>query len=114
MLIPCLTCQSRFAPDEYFAACSGYNRWLDLVSWTCPRCGNHDDMRVLPGELGFGYRHRGRFAVHDRVRVPGLRRQRGELRLDISLDRSSWRVPARLGPPVRAGAGSARRPRRAP
>ncbi|GAA2213079.1 hypothetical protein GCM10009850_085410 [Nonomuraea monospora] len=96
MLIPCLACESRFRPDEYFSACSDYNRGLDLVSWTCPRCGNRDDLRVLPGELGFGYPHRGRFDVHDRVRVPGLRRQRGDLRLDISLDRASWRVPTRV------------------
>jgi len=100
MLIPCLACGSRFAPEEYFAACSDYNRGLDLVSWTCPSCGNRDDLRVLPGELGFGYSHRGRFAVHDRVRVPGLRRQRGDLRLDISLDRSTWRVATRIRQPA--------------
>jgi hypothetical protein len=96
MLIPCLACEARFGPDEYFSACSDYNRGLDLVSWTCPRCGNRDDLRVLPGELGFGYPYGGRFAVHDRLRVPGLRRQRGDLRLDISLERSSWRVRARV------------------
>lgn len=96
MLIPCLACESRFVPDEYFRACSAYNRGLDLVLWTCPRCGNHDEMRVLPGELGFGYTRRGRFAVHDRVRVPGLRRHRGDLRLDISLDKASWRVHSRV------------------
>lgn len=73
MLIPCLACESRFGPDEYFNACSDYDRGMDLVSWTCPRCGNRDDLRVLPGELGFGYPHRGRFDVHDRLRVPGLR-----------------------------------------
>ncbi|MEU8246407.1 hypothetical protein [Nonomuraea sp. NPDC048916] len=96
MLIPCLACESRFVPDEYFRACSDYNRGLDLVSWTCPRCGNRDDLRVLPGELGFGYPYRGRFDVHDRVRVPGLRRKRGDLRLDISLDAGRWRVPTRI------------------
>ncbi|MFI6814095.1 hypothetical protein ACIBG7_16890 [Nonomuraea sp. NPDC050328] len=95
MLIPCLACEARFGPDEYFRACSDYHRGRDLVSWTCPRCGNHDDLRVLPGELGFGYPRHGRFAVRDRVRVPGLRRTRGELRLDISLDSGNWRVPTR-------------------
>ncbi|GAA1615398.1 hypothetical protein AB0C27_08800 [Nonomuraea sp. NPDC048882] len=100
MLIPCLACESRFGPDEYFNACSDYNRGMDLVSWTCPRCGNRDDLRVLPGELGFGYPHRGRFDVHDRLRVPGLRRQRGDLRLDISLDRASWHVATRLRQPA--------------
>ena len=100
MLIPCLACDSRFRPDEYFSACSDYIRGLDLVSWTCPRCGNRDDLRVLPGELGFGYAHRGRFDVHDRVRVPGLRRQRGDLRLDISLDKARWRVATRLRQPA--------------
>ncbi|WP_336217058.1 hypothetical protein [Nonomuraea sp. LPB2021202275-12-8] len=100
MLIPCLACESRFLPDEYFGACCDYNRGLDLVLWTCPRCGNHDDLRVLPGELGFGYPHRGRFDVHDRVRVPGLRRQRGDLRLDISLNSSSWRVSTRIRQPA--------------
>jgi hypothetical protein len=100
MLIPCLACESRFMPDEYFGACSDYNRGLDLVSWTCPHCGNRDDLRVLPGELGFGYPSRGRFDVLDRVRVPGLRRQRGELRLDISLDSASWRVPTRIRQPA--------------
>lgn len=100
MLIPCLACESRFRPDEYFRACTDYNRGLDLVSWICPSCGNHDDLRVLPGELGFGYPCRGRFAVHDRLRVPGLRRQRGELRLDISLDAHSWRIATRVRLPV--------------
>lgn len=100
MLIPCLACGSRFLPDEYFGACSDYNRGLDLVSWTCPHCGNRDDLRVLPGELGFGYPSRGRFDVLDRVRVPGLRRQRGELRLDISLDSASWRVLTRIRQPA--------------
>lgn len=100
MLIPCLACESRFKPDEYFNACSDYNRGLDLVSWTCPHCGNRDDLRVLPGELGFGYPHHGRFDVHDRVRVPGLRRHRGDLRLDISLDAGCWRVPTRLRQPA--------------
>ncbi|HEX4811766.1 MAG TPA: hypothetical protein VFV66_03315 [Nonomuraea sp.] len=100
MLIPCLACESRFGPDEYFSACSDYNRGLDLVSWTCPRCGNRDDLRVLPGELGFGYPYQGRFAVLDRLRVPGLRRQRGDLRLDISLERSSWRVHTRVRQPA--------------
>ncbi|WP_245691262.1 hypothetical protein [Sinosporangium album] len=69
---------------------------MDLVAWTCPRCGNRDDLRVLPGELGFGYPRRGRFAVDDRIRVPGLRRQRGDLRLDITLDTKVWRVHSRL------------------
>lgn len=96
MLIPCLACEARFLPDEYFGACSDYNRGMDLVSWTCPRCGNRDDLRVLPGELGFGYPRGGRFDVQDRVRVPGLRRQRGELRLDISLNASSWHVRTRV------------------
>ncbi|GGO62107.1 hypothetical protein [Nonomuraea cavernae] len=96
MLIPCLACESRFVPDEYFRACSDYNRGLDLVSWTCPRCGNRDDLRVLPGELGFGYPYRGRFAVYVRLRVPGLSRKRGDLRLDISLDAGRWRVPTRI------------------
>ncbi|MEV0593421.1 hypothetical protein [Nonomuraea cavernae] len=96
MLIPCLACESRFVPDEYFRACSDYNRGLDLVSWTCPRCGNRDDLRVLPGELGFGYPYRGRFAVDDRLRVPGLSRKRGDLRLDISLDAGRWRVSTRI------------------
>lgn len=93
-MIPCLACESRFKPDEYFNACSDYNRGLDLVSWTCPRCGNRDDLRVLPGELGFGHPRHGRF--DQRVRVPGLRRQRQDLRLDISLEKGSWRVPTRL------------------
>ncbi|GAB2960906.1 hypothetical protein ACFMQL_13390 [Nonomuraea fastidiosa] len=95
MLLPCLACDATFRPDEYFSACSDYDRGLDLVSWTCPRCGNRDDMRVLPGELGFGYPSGGRFDVHDRVRVPGLRRRRRDMRLDITLDRSIWHVPIR-------------------
>ncbi|MDA0633393.1 hypothetical protein OUY22_08180 [Nonomuraea sp. MCN248] len=100
MLIPCLACEARFAPDEYFGACSDYDRGLDLVSWTCPRCGNRDDLRVLPGELGFGCPRGGRFTVQVRVRVPGLRRRRGELRLDISLDASDWRVRTRVRQPA--------------
>ncbi|WP_219462498.1 hypothetical protein [Nonomuraea rhizosphaerae] len=96
MQIPCLACESRFRPDDFFRACTDYNRGLDLVSWTCPTCGNRDDLRVLPGELGFGYPSKGRFDVHDRLRVPGLRRQRGDLRLDISLDAGSWRVHTRV------------------
>ncbi|MFI6604074.1 hypothetical protein ACIBHX_48275 [Nonomuraea sp. NPDC050536] len=100
MLIPCLACESRFGPDEFFRACSDYNRGRDLVAWTCPRCGNHDELRVLPGELGFGYPQCGRFAVYDRLRVPGLRRQRGDLRLDISLESASWRVFTRVRQPV--------------
>ncbi|NUR85339.1 MAG: hypothetical protein HOY71_14750 [Nonomuraea sp.] len=100
MQLPCYACESRFGPDEYFRACSDYNRWLDLVAWTCPHCGNRDELRVLPGELGFGYPSRGRFAVQDRLRVPGLRRQRGDLRLDISLDRASWRVLTRIRQPA--------------
>lgn len=96
MMIPCFACDSRFRPDEYFRACHDYNRAMDSVAWTCPRCGNRDDLRVLPGELGFGYPRRGRFDVQDRIRVPGLRRQRQELRLDISLGGRSWRVPTRL------------------
>ena len=113
MQIPCLACESRFWPDDYFRACSDYNRGLDLVTWTCPSCGNHDDLRVLPGELGFGAPCRGRFDVHARVRVPGLRRQRGDLRLDISLDAACWRVPSLIRAVSSAGAGSARRPHRA-
>ena len=96
MLIPCFACESRFRPDEYFSACHDYNRGMDLVAWTCPRCGNRDELRVLPGELGFGYSHRGRFRVDDKYRVPGLSRHRGDLRLDISLDDQVWRVPTRL------------------
>ncbi|GII95615.1 hypothetical protein [Sinosporangium siamense] len=96
MMIPCLACESRFRPDEYFRACHDYNRSMDLVAWTCPCCGNRDDLRVLPGELGFGYPRKGRFDVHDRIRVPGLRRHRKELRLDITLDTNVWRVPTRL------------------
>ncbi|GII80368.1 hypothetical protein Sru01_53500 [Sphaerisporangium rufum] len=96
MLIPCYACESRFRPDEFFGACHDYHRGLDQVAWTCPRCGNRDDLRVLPGALGFGYPRRGRFDVHDRVRVPGLRRHRQELRLDISLDEKVWRVPSRV------------------
>ena len=76
MLIPCFACESRFRPDEYFRACHDYHRGMDLVAWTCPRCGNRDELRVLPGELGFGYPRHGRFDVCDRVRVPGLRRRR--------------------------------------
>ncbi|MEU7000283.1 hypothetical protein [Nonomuraea sp. NPDC046570] len=104
MLIPCFACESRFRPDEYFQACSDYDRALDRVSWTCPRCGNRDDLRVFHGELGFGAPARGRFDVQDRLRVPGLRRQRQDLRLDISLDTASWRVPSqaarRVGQPA--------------
>lgn len=100
MLIPCLACEARFLPDQYFGACSDYDRGLDRVSWTCPSCGNHDDLRVLPGELGFGYPHGRRFHVQDRVRVPGLRRQRGELRLDITLDAGNWKVRSRPRQPV--------------
>ncbi|GIH98134.1 hypothetical protein Pta02_01430 [Planobispora takensis] len=96
MLIPCLACESRFRPDEYFRACHDYHRGMDLVSWTCPRCGNRDELRVLPGELGFGYPRHGRFDVSDRVRVPGLQRRRQDMRLDISLDQKVWRVPTRL------------------
>jgi hypothetical protein len=96
MLIPCLACESRFRPDEYFSACHDYNRGRDLVAWTCPRCGNRDEFRVLPGELGFGYPGRGRFDVHDRIPVPGMRRKRHDLRLDISLNQQIWRVPVRL------------------
>ncbi|WP_084955509.1 hypothetical protein [Thermoactinospora rubra] len=99
-LIPCLACDARFRPDEYFAACAEYHRGRDLVSWVCPRCGNHDELRVLPGELGFGYPQEGRFAVRDRVPVPGLRRKRHDLRLDISLDATSWRVPTKLRQPA--------------
>lgn len=95
MMIPCLACDAEFAPDEYFRACTDYNRGRDLVAWTCPVCGNRDEMRVLPGELGFGYPHGRRYAVHDRVRVPGLHRRRGDLRLDITLDKKVWHVPAR-------------------
>ncbi|MFI0420341.1 hypothetical protein C1I98_10570 [Spongiactinospora gelatinilytica] len=93
MLIPCMACDSRFLPDEYFRACHNYQRGTDSVAWTCPHCGNQDDLRILPGELGFGATGRGRFDVHDRVRVPGLRRRRQDLRLDISLDQKVWRVP---------------------
>lgn len=93
MFIPCFACDSRFRPDEYFAACHDYHRGRDLVAWTCPRCGNRDELRVLPGELGFGYPAGGRFQVVDRYRVPGLRRRRGDTRLDISLDKRTWRVP---------------------
>ncbi|MFI6499970.1 hypothetical protein [Nonomuraea typhae] len=100
MLIPCLACESRFRPEEYFQACTDYNRGLDLVSWTCPSCGNRDDFRVLPGELGFGYPRRGRFDVHVKLPVPGLRRQRGELRLDITLGAGVWRVPTRIRQPA--------------
>jgi hypothetical protein len=96
MLIPCLACESRFRPDEYFRACHDYHRGMDLVAWTCPRCGNRDDLRVFTGELGFGYPRQGRFAVSDRLRVPGLRRHRQDLRLDISLDEKVWRVPTRV------------------
>ncbi|MER7210810.1 hypothetical protein [Streptosporangium sp. NPDC000239] len=99
MLIPCFACESRFRPDEYFRACHDYNRGRDMVAWTCPRCGNRDELRVLPGELGFGYSANGGhggFDVSDRVRVPGLRRRRQDLRLDISLDEKVWRVPTRL------------------
>ena len=95
MMIPCLACDARFVPDEYFRACTDYNRGRDLVAWTCPACGNRDELRVLPGELGFGYPCKGRFDVHDRVRVPGLRRHRQDLRLDITLDKKVWRVPTR-------------------
>ncbi|WP_229798729.1 hypothetical protein [Planomonospora parontospora] len=93
MLIPCMACESRFRPDEYFRACHDYNRGRDMVAWTCPHCGNQDELRVLPGELGFGYPRSGRFDVSDRVRVPGLQRRRQDLRLDISLDEKVWRVP---------------------
>lgn len=96
MLIPCFACEARFTPDEYFAACHDYHRGRDLVAWTCPRCGNRDDLRVLPGELGFGYPAKGRFQVYDRIRVPGLRRHRAELRLDIRLNERVWRVPSRV------------------
>ncbi|MFE3450914.1 hypothetical protein ACFXJ8_18480 [Nonomuraea sp. NPDC059194] len=95
MLLPCLACESRFKPEEYFGACSDYDRGLDRVTWTCPTCGNRDDLRVFPGELCFGAAGRGRFDVHDRVRVPGLRRHRHEVALDISLDRRHWHVPMR-------------------
>ncbi|WP_239104097.1 hypothetical protein [Microbispora corallina] len=95
MLIPCLACDSRFRPDEFFGACHDYNRGRDLVAWTCPRCGNRDDVRIFPGELGFGYVRRGRYDVQDRIRVPGMRRRRHELRLDICLDEHVWRVRAR-------------------
>jgi hypothetical protein len=95
MLIPCFACESRFRPDEYFRACHDYRRGMDLVAWTCPHCGNQDELRVLPGELGFGYLQRGRFAICDRVRVSGLRRRRQDLWLDISLDNEVWRVSSR-------------------
>ncbi|MEU8384730.1 hypothetical protein [Streptosporangium sp. NPDC048865] len=95
MLIPCFACETRFHPDEYFRACHDYHRGKDLVAWTCPRCGNQDELRVFPGELGFGYARRGRFDVSDRVRVPGLRRRRQDLRLDISLAEDVWRVSTR-------------------
>lgn len=95
MKIPCMACGARFLPDEYFRACHDYHRGRDLVAWTCPSCGNRDDLRVLPGELSFGYPVRGRFDIHDRIRVPGLRRRRQDLRLDISLDKKVWQVPAR-------------------
>ncbi|GGS74426.1 hypothetical protein GCM10010156_36720 [Planobispora rosea] len=95
MLIPCLACESRFRPEEYFQACHDYRRGKDLVFWTCPRCGNQDELRVFPGELGFGYQRRGKFDVSDRLRVPGLRRQRQDMRLDISLEEKVWRVPTR-------------------
>jgi hypothetical protein len=95
MLIPCFACESRFGPDEYFSACHDYNRGRDLVAWTCPRCGNRDELRVFHGELGFGYPAGGRFKVFDRYAVPGLRRRRAESRLDISLDRRVWRISAR-------------------
>ncbi|NBE99246.1 hypothetical protein FE391_37755 [Nonomuraea sp. KC401] len=80
-----------FVPDEYFRA------WADCHrAWTwsrgMPALRHRDDLRVLPGELGFGCPRRGRFDVLVRVRMPGLRRQRGDLRLDITLDRHSWRV----------------------
>ena len=101
MLIPCFACESRFRPDDYFRACHDYRRGTDLVAWTCPRCGNQDELRVLPGELGFGYPQHGRFSICDRVRVPGLRRQRQDLRLDISLDNEVWRVLSR--PPQLVG-----------
>ncbi|MFJ2028034.1 hypothetical protein [Streptosporangium sp. NPDC087985] len=96
MLIPCFGCESRFCPDEYFCACHDYNRGTDLVAWTCPQCGNRDELRVFPGELGFGYSRHGRLDICDRVRVPGLRRRRQDLRLDISLDEKVWRVLTRL------------------
>lgn len=95
-MIPCLACESRFLPDEYFSACHDYNRSKDLVAWTCPRCGNRDEMRVFTGELGFGCASNRRFDVHDRIRVPGLRRRRRDLRLDICLNDAVWRVPVRL------------------
>lgn len=100
MLIPCFACEARFTPDEYFAACHDYHRGRDLVAWTCPRCGNRDELRVLPGELGFGYPSRGGYMVEDRFRVPGLRRRRAELRLDISLDKRVWRVSSRTAQPA--------------
>jgi hypothetical protein len=96
MLIPCLACESRFLPDEYFNACHDYNRRRDLVAWTCPRCGNRDEMRVFTGELGLGSTGGRGFDVHDRIRVPGLRRRRLDLRLDISLNDEVWQVPSRL------------------
>ncbi|GAB1819922.1 hypothetical protein [Herbidospora sp. RD11066] len=99
MLIPCLACGSRFRPDDYFRACHDYNRGRDLVSWTCPACGNRDDLRVLPGELGFGYPARGRYAVNRTIAVPGMRRQRHDLRLEISLNQRTWLV-SRAGSPT--------------
>ncbi|MBB5626331.1 hypothetical protein [Sphaerisporangium krabiense] len=96
MLIPCYACESRFRPGEYFVACHDYNRGMDLVAWTCPACGNRDDLRVMPDAIGFGYPWRGRFSVQDRFQVPGLRRRRRDLRLDISLDKDVWHVPTKL------------------
>ncbi|GAA4200411.1 hypothetical protein OG320_12565 [Microbispora sp. NBC_01189] len=104
MLLPCLACDCRLRSDEYFDACHDYNRARDVVMWTCPRCGNRDEIRVFPGELGFGYARGRRFDVQDRVPVPGLRRHRYELRLEICLDGRVWRVLSRELPGPGVGA----------
>ncbi|GGP96962.1 hypothetical protein [Streptosporangium pseudovulgare] len=102
MPIPCLACDAPFRPDEYFPACHDYDRRADLVSWTCPRCGNRDELRVFTGELVYGHARRGGFDAEDRLPVPGLRRRRHDARLDITLDGTTWRVPARARRPAKA------------
>ncbi|RJL32040.1 hypothetical protein [Bailinhaonella thermotolerans] len=96
--IPCFGCGARFAAEEYFGSCHDYDRGRDCLAWTCPRCGNRDDLRILPDGIGYGHPRGQAFAVQDTYPVPGLRRLRHDLRLEIVLDRRLWEVPATRAP----------------
>jgi predicted RNA-binding Zn-ribbon protein involved in translation (DUF1610 family) len=99
--IDCPSCRQSVTPREFIAGCSHYWRDLDVVRFTCPKCGKDTDAQLETSKVVFGYVYAAgsaHFCGVDEIVVEGLEVSRDRSNLAAHLDGQDWIIGERKAP----------------